>query len=217
VTRKILAGTALAVLTVGTVLAGCSNDSGGHDMNTMPASTTAAPAGQPGAHNQADIAFAQGMIPHHAQAVDMATLVAGHTTNPKVADLAGRIQKAQAPEIQQMTGWLTTWGAAPAVGMPSGHSMPGMSSAGPMPTPGTGAPMGGMMSADDMSRLRAALGADFDRMWLQMMTQHHQGAIDMSTTELNQGSNAEAKALAQKIIDGQRAEITEMKGLLGQG
>lgn len=219
-TRKTLVGTALAVLTLGAVLSGCSSNSG-HDMGSMPTSTNASPAGQQGDHNQADVAFAQAMIPHHSQALDMAKLVAGRTTNAKVVDLAGRIQKAQDPEIQLMTGWLKTWGTAPATtgmsdmpGMTSGHSMPGMGGSA-MPS-STGAPMTGMMSAADMAKLQAATGAEFDTMWLQMMIQHHQGAIDMAKTELNQGSSADAKALAQKIIDGQQAEITEMKGLLGQ-
>jgi uncharacterized protein (DUF305 family) len=149
--------------------------------------------------------------------------VAGRTSNAKVIDLAGRIQKAQDPEIQQMTGWLKTWGAAaPATtgmsdmpGMTSGQSMPGMSSGSPMPSGTASAPMTGIMSAQDMATLQAAKGSQFDTMWLQMMTQHHQGAIDMAKTELNQGASTDAKTLAQKIIDGQQAEITEMKGLLG--
>lgn len=211
-TRKTLVGTALAVLTLGAVLAGCgSGTNAGHDMSGMSNPATTAPTAGQGDHNQADIAFAQQMIPHHQQAVDMAKLVSGRTTNAKVIDLAGRIENAQDPEIQQMTGWLTTWGAATTgmnmPGMTSGHSMPGMSSGTPMP---------GMMSDADMTKLRAMNGAEFDRAWLQMMVQHHQGAIDMAKTELAQGGNAPAKALAQKIIDGQQAEITEMNGLLGQ-
>jgi uncharacterized protein (DUF305 family) len=210
---------ALAVLTAGAVLAGCSGNTSNHDMTGMGSSTTSAPSNQQGGHNQADVAFAQAMIPHHAQALDMAGLVAGRTTNAKVIDLAGRIQKAQDPEIQLMTGWLKTWGAAAPTstamsgmpGMTSGHSMPGMSD-----TPAPSAPMTGMMSAPDMANLQAAKGSQFDTMWLQMMIQHHQGAIDMAKTELTQGASTDAKALAQKIIDGQQAEITEMKGLLGQ-
>jgi uncharacterized protein (DUF305 family) len=85
-----------------------------------------------------------------------------------------------------------------------------------MPSTTGSAPMTGMMSAQDMAKLQAAKGAEFDTMWLQMMIQHHQGAIDMAKTELSQGASTDAKALAQKIIDGQQAEITEMKGLLGQ-
>jgi uncharacterized protein (DUF305 family) len=219
-TSKSLVGAALTVLTAGVVLAGCSGNSGGHDMNTMNNPPTAAPNSGQAGHNQADVAFAQQMIPHHQGAIEMAKLADGRTTNPQVLDLAGRIQKAQDPEIRQMTGWLTAWGAAPAPtgmgGMPpmSGHSMPGMDhNSMPMPS---GAPIPGMMNPGDMAKLQQVKGAEFDHMWLQGMILHHQGAIDMARTEFVQGSNAEAKALAQRIIDAQQAEITEMKGLLGQ-
>jgi uncharacterized protein (DUF305 family) len=214
-TSKTLVGTALAVLAAGAVLAGCSgNNSSGHDMNNMGGTTTSNT--QAADHNQADITFAQQMIPHHSQALDMAKMVAGHTTNAKVVDLAARIQKAQDPEIQQMTGWLTKWGAAPAT--TSMGSMPGMSATttSAMPGMGDGQAMPGMMSDQDMQQLDKAKGTAFDKMWLQMMTQHHQGAIDMAKTELSQGASSDAKSLAQKIIDGQQAEITEMKNLLGQ-
>jgi uncharacterized protein (DUF305 family) len=164
-------------------------------------------------HNQADVTFAQQMISHHQQALDMAKLVSSRTSNAKVVDLANRIQKAQDPEIQQMTGWLTTWGAAPAS---TGMNMPGMSNGQSMPGMTSSASMPGMMSDADMTKLQGMKGAEFDRMWLQMMIQHHQGAIDMAKTELAQGGSADAKTLAQKIIDGQQAEITEMNGLLGQ-
>ncbi|NBH10611.1 DUF305 domain-containing protein [Amycolatopsis sp. SID8362] len=144
-------------------------------------------------HNADDVAFAQQMVPHHSQALDMAKLVPSRSTNPKVLDLASRIEKAQDPEIQQMQGWLTTWGAG----------MPGM----------THGSMPGMMPDADMRKLEAAKGPEFDRMWLDMMVEHHQGAIDMANTELAKGGNADAKALARKIIDAQQAEITEMRSL----
>ncbi|KAA2261574.1 DUF305 domain-containing protein [Solihabitans fulvus] len=204
-TRTTLVGTALAVLAAGAVLAGCgSNNDGGHDMGAMGGSSSAAPTSQQGDHNQADVTFAQQMIPHHAQALDMAKLVDSRTTNPKVVDLAGRIQKAQDPEIQRMTGWLTAWGATASM---TGMSMPGMDHS-------TGA---GMMSADEMRQLTAAKGADFDRQWLSLMVKHHQGAVAMANTELSGGANADAKKLAQQIIDGQQAEIKEMQTLLSQG
>lgn len=205
-TSKTLVGTAVAVLTLTAALTACGAQGGTSTGGSAPSSSAA----QTNDHNQADVTFAQQMIPHHQQALDMAAMVTGHTTNAKVIDLAGRIQRAQGPEIQQMSGWLTAWGASPNTGMDmpgmTGQSMPGMSTA----------PASGMMSADDMARLGRAHGADFDRMWLSMMIQHHQGAIAMATTELAQGANTDAKTLAQKIITGQRAEIAEMNGLLGQ-
>ena len=207
-TRKNLVGTALAVLTTGLVLAGCGNSdtgSGGHDMASMTGTTnaTSAAAAPSAERNDADITFAQEMIPHHAGAIEMAKLAEGRTSNPEVLDLASRIEKAQDPEIKAMTDWLKAWGAeAPST------SMPGMDH-GSMPMPG--------MSAEDMEMLKQAKDAGFDKMFLEMMIKHHQGAIDMSNTELQQGSNADAKKLAQQIIDSQQAEITEMEGLLQAG
>ncbi|KOX33475.1 hypothetical protein ADK67_06055 [Saccharothrix sp. NRRL B-16348] len=207
-TRKNLVGTALAVLTTGFVLAGCGNGSdtgsGGHDMGSMTGttSTTSAAAAPSGDHNDADITFAQGMIPHHQGALEMSKLVQGRTSNPKVLDLASRIEKAQDPEIKTMTDWLNSWGAQVHT-----TGMPGMDH---------GSDMSGM-SAEDMEMLKQAKDADFDKMFLEMMIKHHQGAIDMSKTQLQQGSNAEAKKLAQQIIDSQQAEITEMQGLLQTG
>ena len=191
------------------VLSACSSS----DHASMPgmSSSSSAPAPSPSrqaaGHNADDIAFAQQMVPHHSQALDMAKLVPSRSTNPKVIDLASRIEKAQDPEIQQMQGWLTAWGA------PSTSSMPGMTH-GSMP--GMSGSMPGMMSDADMQKLEQAKGAEFDKMWLDMMIKHHQGAVEMAKTELTKGSNADAKALAQKIIDAQQAEITEMQGLLSQ-
>lgn len=150
-------------------------------------------------HNDQDIAFAQCMIPHHQQAVDMADLAAGKASNAQVKDLAGRIKAAQDPEIQQLTGMLEKWGA------PTEPSMPGMDHG---DTSGEG-----MMSGEDMRQLEGATGAEFDRMWVQMMIEHHEGAVAMSKTELAQGGDAAAKDLARKIIDAQEAEIEEMRGL----
>ncbi|MDS0136145.1 MULTISPECIES: DUF305 domain-containing protein [unclassified Amycolatopsis] len=153
-------------------------------------------ADAPAGHNADDVTFAQQMVPHHIQALDMAKLVPARSANPKVLGLASRIEQAQDPEIRLLQGWLTTWGAAPAH-----ESMPGM---------------GGSMSGADLKQLETATGAEFDKMWLGMMIQHHQGAIEMARTELAQGADAGAKALAQKIIDAQQAEIAEMQGLLTQ-
>jgi len=207
----IISGIALASAVL---LGACS---GNDSMSGMQTSSSApAMSGQQASHNADDVTFAQQMIPHHSQALEMAKLVPSRSTNPKVTDLASRIEKAQDPEIQQMQGWLTTWGAGSTSTMPSttGESMPGMGTSS-MP-PMTSGSMPGMMSDADMKNLEQAKGAEFDKMWLDMMIKHHQGAIDMAKTELEKGSNADAKALAQKIIDAQQAEITEMQGLLTQ-
>ena len=171
---------------------------GGNDSpSAMPGMSSASAPAPASDHNADDVTFAQQMIPHHGQALDMAKLVPSRSTNPKVLDLASRIEKAQDPEITTMRGWLTAWGAGTAM-------------------PGTDHGMPGMMPAGDLEKLKCAKGTEFDRMWLDMMIKHHQGAIDMSRTELAKGGNADAKALAQRIIDAQQSEITEMRGLLAQ-
>lgn len=193
-TRK-LAGAALAALASFAVLAGCAGSDTASTGRSM--STVKAPDPQRAGHNQADVTFVQGMIPHHEQALAMAKLVDGRTRNAKVVDLAARIQKAQDPEIQQLNGLLKAWGVAPS----GGHSGHGSAS--------------GMMTEDDLAKLGKAKDAAFDKQWLEMMVKHHEGALSMAKTALQQGSNAEVKALAQKVIDGQQAEITEMRALLG--
>lgn len=153
-------------------------------------------------HNTADVAFTQGMIPHHRQAVDMSALAPTRAASPEVKDLAARISAAQGPEIEQMTGMLAAWGA-PA---PPAGAMSGMGSM----------PMNGMLSEQQMGQLTAASGTGFDRMFLEQMTAHHRGAVQMAQTELAQGQNPQAKALAETIIAAQQAEITEMQALLNR-
>ncbi|RSM87603.1 DUF305 domain-containing protein [Kibdelosporangium aridum] len=207
--RKLLVGASAAAALA--LIAGCTssgNDTGmaGHGTMTTGAPTsTSAPAAATG-NNADDISFAQGMIPHHAQAVEMAKLVPSRSTDQKVLDLAKRIQQAQDPEIQQLTDMLKKWGSAPT----STSSTPGMDHGGGHGSAGSG----GMMTAEEMKQLESAKGAEFDRMWMQMMIKHHEGAIEMARTELSKGASAEAKALAQKIIDAQQAEIAEMQGLV---
>jgi len=211
-TRTTLVGTALAVLTSAAVLTACGGDPGGHDTgghDTGSTSTTTAGAGQAtGGHNAADTAFARQMIPHHSQAVAMAELVDGRTTNPQVVGLAERIREAQGPEIATMTGWLQAWGEPTTAPTDGEHSMPGADHGPSMP---------GAMTDEDMTALKAAKDADFDRRWLSMMIVHHRGAVEMAGTELAQGADPEARKLAQRIIDAQEAEIREMQSLLPQG
>ncbi|MFJ8813766.1 DUF305 domain-containing protein [Amycolatopsis thermoflava] len=207
--KKAFLGTGIAVATAGLILAGCSGGDEQHSGMDMGSSSAAAPSSAPAqaaAHNDADVTFAQEMIKHHQQAIDMAKLVPTRSASDQVKNLASRIEAAQDPEIQQMQAWLTQWGAStstmPSMSMPS--SMPGMDH-GSMP---------GMMTDADMQKLEQASGVEFDKMWLQMMVQHHQGAVEMARTEVANGSNADAKALAQRIIDDQTAEINEMQQLL---
>jgi uncharacterized protein (DUF305 family) len=211
-TRTLVVAVALAGALV---LVGC----GGSSQRPMaaisgnhPLATASSPASS---FNDADVMFAQQMIPHHRQAVQMAQMAPSHTQNPKVRDLAARIAAEQAPEIQTMTGWLHTWGKPVPTGTPGMMSpMPGM-----MGSPGrgmSGPSMPGMMSQQEMSQLMARHGAHFDHMFLQMMIKHHQGAIEMARTEQSQGVNPAAKKLARQIETSQTAEIAQMQQLLKQ-
>lgn len=145
--------------------------------------------------NQTDIAFIQGMSPHHQGAIAMTDLAADRAENPKVKALAERISAAQDPEIALMKQMAQTWN----VELSDGMSM----SAG-----------GGPMTMMDMSALESKSGPAFDKAFLEEMIPHHENALPSSRTEIEQGANPEAKALAQNIIDSQTAEIAEMKQLL---
>ncbi|MDF2093660.1 DUF305 domain-containing protein [Knoellia sp. 3-2P3] len=142
-----------------------------------------------------DVMFAQMMIPHHQQAVEMADLaLANPSTSPEVEGLAQQIKAAQDPEIETMNGWLSAWGAPTSAPMDHGAS--------------------GMMSEKDMASLESAQGAEFNRLWLEMMIEHHQGAITMAEDVLASTEDPEVKALAQAVVEGQEKEITTMQGLL---
>ena len=212
VTRTSKSLTAAAALTGLLALGACSSagGSGAHEMpgGSMAGSMTGMPSAASSAtrtqgqtipaHNQADVTFASSMVPHHQQAVEMAELALSRGAGTDVRQLAAQIKAAQGPEIATMTAWLKAWGSAP---MPPAHDMGGMG-------------MDGMMTAQQMADLDAASGTAFDRMWLQMMVEHHQGAVVMARTELAQGQDAPAKALARAVIAGQTKEIATMKGLL---
>ncbi|MEV4706318.1 DUF305 domain-containing protein [Actinoplanes sp. NPDC049316] len=203
--RGVLAGAALAATLV---VSACGGDgsSSGSAMDHGAATAASAPAGT-AAFNDADVTFAQLMIDHHRQAIQMAALADGRAADPGVKELAATIKAAQQPEIDTMNQWLTAWGKpAPAPGSTMEPGMPGMDH-GAMP---------GMMSAEDMAELTGAKGAAFDKQFLTMMIAHHEGAVQMAQQEAAQGSDPEAKALAQKIVTDQQAEIAEMRKMLEQ-
>ena len=184
-----IAAISAATLTAALVLSGCTSTQSGSNTNMMGSSQNAS------AFSGTDIMFAQMMIPHHQQAVEMAQLAKKNTTNPEVLALADQIEKAQAPEIEQMTKWNKSSGAS----MDMGHDMP----------------MDGMLTSERMSALSAATGPAFDTLFLQGMIAHHQGAIAMADL-IAQSTNPEAKKLAEAIVTGQTAEIATMQKLLGQ-
>lgn len=218
-TRSLTRRTVLAAVSVTAAftLAACGTDGGDGSSSaaSSPASSSASSssagaADAAGAHNGQDVSFAQGMIPHHRQALDMAKLAAGRAASAQVKDLASRIEKAQDPEIKTMSGWLTSWGEkVPAASDSMAGSMPGMDHSG-------GSAMPGMMGASDMDELAKASGKDFDAMFLAMMVRHHQGAVDMAAVEKSKGAYGPAKSMAGSVVTAQTAEIAEMKKLLGK-
>ena len=200
-----LTGPAGALLAGTLLLAGCADSSNSaHDGPMMGTSDTSdsSPDGAEGTFNDTDVAFARDMIPHHQQAIQMARLANGQAEDSRVIDLAGRIEAAQQPEIETLSGWLEDWDADTGR---MDHRTGGMDGG-----------MGGMMSEQDMHALRNATGAEFDRLFLEQMITHHEGAVEMAETEIADGQDAEAIALAESIRDSQTAEIAELDSLLNE-
>lgn len=152
-----------------------------------------------GDFSQADIMFAQMMIPHHEQAIEMSDLIlAKDDVSPEVVELAEQIKAAQGPEIEQMESWLEEWGVPAMRG--DGHGAMGG--------------MGGMLSEAEMDEIEAADGAEGEQLFLEGMIEHHEGAIAMAEQHQENGENPEALALTASIIESQTAEIEQMEQLL---
>ncbi|WP_265521592.1 DUF305 domain-containing protein [Oerskovia flava] len=207
------------VLATALTLSACTDDSGtdmpGHDMPTMSPSPSGSPRDDRGdqegeAFNHADVMFAQMMIPHHEQAIDMSDLIlAKDGIDPQITDLATQIKAAQGPEIEQLTAWLDEWDA------PGPDSMgPGDMDHGDMGGDMGGGMMDGMMSEEDMQALESAEGADAGRLFLEQMIVHHEGAIVMAQTEIDAGVHEGVVELSRSIVDSQTAEIQTMQDLL---
>lgn len=149
-------------------------------------------------HNAQDGMFAQMMVPHHQQAITMSEHELAVGADPAVKDLAARIKQAQDPEIQQLQGWLDTWRMpGGAAGHHHGHG-------------------GGVMTPQQMDQFHQARGPRADRMFLEMMIEHHEGAVDMARSEQQVGEDPRAKQLAALIVDGQQAQIAQMQRMLGR-
>jgi len=182
-----------AAIAAALALAACSN---GADHAGMPTGHNSA-----GDFNPADVMFAQGMIPHHQQAIDMSDMIlAKDGVHPDVTALAEQIKAAQQPEIDTMGRWLTTWGRDmdPGVGDGGGHH----------------GGEGGIMTEEQMRQLDKANARDGQRLFLEGMIQHHQGAIEMAEKEIDEGKNPEAIDLAKQIAESQQQEIETMQELL---
>lgn len=170
-------------------------------------------------HNDADIMFAQMMIPHHQQAVEMSeTLLAKEGIPAQVVEFAQGVIDAQGPEIDRMNAMLEAWDQQPVTdsgGMGTMDEMGGMDHGemGGMDHGEMGG-MSGMMSQEDMTALEEAQGTEAARLYLEQMTAHHEGAVDMARDEVADGQNPHAITLAEQVINDQEAEIAQMQQML---
>ena len=180
------------------LLAACSGESQNmSDMSTDSIGTNA--TSSESSFNDADVMFAQMMLPHHEQAIELAdmaldpTLMAGE----QVKTLASQIKSAQDPEIDLMTQWLTDW-EKPLMDMSEEHDMS----------------MDGMLSVDEIAALGQLMGEEFDQAWATAMIAHHKGAIKMAETVKDDGQSTLVQDLANLIMQEQQSEIAVLETLL---
>ena len=164
----------LALLILAALLSGCAT---GDSSNTS--------------FSADDQMFAAMMVPHHEQAIEMADIALGKSTDPEILALANEIKAAQGPDIEQMKNW-----GSSMMGSHAGHMMDE-----------------GMLNDDEMAQLKDAKGAEFDRLFLEGMIKHHQGAIEMADMIID-SANEEAALLGKNIVESQSAEIERMRQLL---
>jgi len=177
----------------------------GKPSRTLPPSTKATLPPR----SQADVDFMQGMIMHHAQAVEMTALIASHTENKDLRLLGARISSSQSGEIRFMKRWLAARGESLSMAMPE---MPNMDT-----SHQTMALMPGMLTPQQMEALRSAKGAEFDRLFLTGMIQHHNGALTMVKDLFDTagaGQDADVFNFATDADNTQRAEIRIMQTML---
>ena len=188
-----------AVLISSVALAGCTINLGSSDSDKnsgmMGNNGMMGNSSSSSTFSGSDIMFAQMMIIHHQQAVDMGTLAETRASSQEVKSLAAQIKAEQAPEIAQMEGWLKASNVNPGMG----HDMA----------------MTGMLTYVEMTALKNAKGAEFDRLYLADMIGHHKGAIQMAQMVVD-SQNVEANKLGHAIIESQTKQITDMESLLAK-
>ncbi|MEJ6536974.1 MAG: DUF305 domain-containing protein [Mycobacterium sp.] len=187
---------AIATLAAAIVLSSCGTAA----TQNQGLSASATSAEQVAAHNADDVMFAQMMIPHHQQAIEVAAMVPDRSSNPDVIALAATIVGEQQPEIDMMTALLLQWNVDPnEMSHESGHA---------------GMAMTGMVNDATMVRLDSLKGASFDMLWLQSMISHHEGAIAMAKSEIADGKSADMTTVAADIVAAQQTEIDQIKQML---
>lgn len=182
--------------------------------------TTIAPedyegSGEAGSWNQADVVFVAGMIEHHLQALEIAALAPDRAGSDAVRSFAERVTAAQGPEVHALAAWLQARDLAVPEGAQddggTGPRAPDGSSGGHA---GHGDGVAGMLTAEQLAALEASSGAEFDRLFLEGMIQHHQGALDMVDVVLVDGQDLFANEIAAETASGQGGEIDRMRDLL---
>jgi uncharacterized protein (DUF305 family) len=198
INRKMSFTVAVGALALLTACGKNSDSIAGHEgmRGSSPPATTA--SAQPSAtFNDADVMFVQMMIPHHEQASEMAAMASTRAGDPEIKEIAGKIKAEQDSEIQTMKGWLNQWGK-------------------PVPQGGMGRGMPGAMSGEDMKKLEAARGKEFDKLFAAQMITHHKAAIEMARAEQTNGLNPQVKELAKAIQNTQEAEIGQLQKILAR-
>ncbi len=195
----------IAALSALLVLAGCG---GGDDVSEASSTGRQIPetpviTGTPASHNAADITFAETMVKHHQQAIDLSRMVAAASTNPDLIALADQIIATQQPEINILNVFLVQWNENPDA----------------QTDPETGddplePSIQGMVDDATVAQLQSLRGAEFDRLWLQSMIAQHQGGVDMADDEMAVGVNVDAIAIAKTIAAGLGSQIVSMKQML---
>ena len=175
----------LVVVAAPALLAACASSEDATSAAPSNSSTETAALSQP------EVEFLQGMIPHHMEATEMAELVADRSEREELQDFAQKIIDDQSTEIDQMRSLLASAGAPET----AEHDMGAMSSG---------------MDDSEMAELEELTGSAFDQMFLDMMTRHHESAVEMAREVLDAGANPEVAALANRIIEAQTAEIEQM-------
>lgn len=194
-------GTVAVALLTALLVSSCG-DASSPDEHAGPTETLGADAAQAdtgqAVHNADDVEFAQKMIKHHQQAVEIAAMAQANSADPQVRGLANAFITTQTPQIQVFRAWLAQWGAPETTGQRATGSTD----------------MPGTLDRSAMDRLEMLSGPEFDQLWLESMINHHQGAVTMSEAEIANGRNADAIAVAKVMIAGQQAEIDQMDRVL---
>jgi uncharacterized protein (DUF305 family) len=188
----------MAVCAAGLIAAGLAACGSNTDHSGSATSTT---SDEVNPRNASDVAFAENMIPHHRQAMELADMVSDHSENKAVIAMADNISAQQQPEVTALSALMAQWNESSFDGGASHDSHGTMD-------------MQGMVDDATMTKLQTLTGPAFDTLWLQSMIGHHEGAIAMAKAEIANGKNTDMIAMAKNIVAMQQLEINQMKQIL---